>query len=212
MNHRDRPTVILASRNRKKVRELAELLSGLEVGLVSAADFQQAPEVEETGRTFAENAVLKAATVAAATGRWTLADDSGLAVDTLDGAPGVYSARYAGPQSNDVQNNEKLLVQLRDVPEPHRGAQFVCCLALADPAGRIRVQVEGHCRGRLLFEPRGENGFGYDPLFWIAEYHQTFAELSLAVKSVLSHRARAFERLRPELARLIAAGELEFGL
>jgi len=208
MNHRERPTLVLASRNRKKVRELAALLSGLEVSLVGAADFPEAPEIEETGQTFAENAVLKAATVAAATGRWTLADDSGLAVDALEGAPGVYSARYAGPQSNDVQNNEKLLVQLREVPEPRRGAQFVCCLALADPAGRIRIQVEGCCRGRLLFAPRGENGFGYDPLFWIAEYHQTFAELSLAVKSVLSHRARAFARLRPELARLIAAGEL----
>jgi XTP/dITP diphosphohydrolase len=137
-----------------------------------------------------------------------VADDSGLAVDALNGAPGVYSARYAGPQANDAQNNERLLSELCEVPDPRRGAAFICCLALADPAGRIRVQVEGRCRGRLLHEPRGQNGFGYDPLFWIAEYHQTFAELSLAVKSVLSHRARAFERIRPELARLIATGEL----
>lgn len=208
MNHCEKPTLVVASRNRKKVRELAALLSGLPLELVSAADFPAAPEVEETGQTFAENAVLKAATVAVATGHWTLADDSGLAVDALDGAPGVYSARYAGPQANDAQNNEKLLAQLRDVPDLRRGAQFVCCLALADPAGRIRAQVEGHCRGRLLHEPRGQNGFGYDPLFLIAEYHQTFAELSLAVKSVLSHRARAFAHIRPELARLIDAGEL----
>ena len=203
----EKPTLVLASRNRKKLREIAALLTGLDVVLVSAADVPDAPEVEETGQTFAENAALKAATVAAATRRWTLADDSGLAVDALDGAPGVYSARYAGPQSNDGQNNEKLLAELRAMPDERRGAQFICCLALADPAGRIRVQVEGRCRGRLLHEPRGRSGFGYDPLFWIAEYRATFAELSLAAKSVLSHRARAFERLRPQLARLIAAGE-----
>lgn len=208
MNPREKPTLVVASRNRKKVRELAALLAGLELELVSAADFPSAPEVEETGQTFAENAVLKAVTVAAATGQWTLADDSGLAVDALDGAPGVYSARYAGPQADDAQNNEKLLVELRDVPDHRRGAQFVCCLALADPAGRIRAQVEGHCRGRLLHAPRGENGFGYDPLFRIAEYHRTFAELSLVVKSVLSHRARAFAHARPELVRLIDAGQL----
>ena len=204
MSSTEKPTLILASRNRKKLREIAELLTGLDVVLVSAADFADAPEVEETGRTFAENAALKAGTVAAATGHWTIADDSGLAVDVLDGAPGVYSARYAGEQSNDRQNNEKLLAQLRDVPDERRGAQFVCCLALADPEGQIRVQVEGRCRGRLLHEPRGQSGFGYDPLFWIPEYRKTFAELTLTAKSVLSHRARAFEKLVPRLAGLLA--------
>jgi len=204
MTSTEKPTLILASRNRKKLREIAELLTGLNVVLVSAADFAEAPEVEETGQTFAENAALKAGTVAAATGHWTIADDSGLAVDMLDGAPGVYSARYAGPQSNDRQNNEKLLAQLRDVPDDRRGAQFVCCLALADPQCQIRVQVEGRCRGRLLHEPRGQSGFGYDPLFWIPEYRKTFAELTLTTKGVLSHRARAFERLIPQLAGLLA--------
>jgi len=204
MNAAERTTLILASRNRKKLREIAELLTGLDVRLVSAADFSDAPEVEETGQTFAENAALKAGTVAAATGHWTIADDSGLAVDVLDGAPGVYSARYAGPESNDRQNNEKLLAQLRDVPDERRGAQFVCCLALADPAGTIHVQVEGRCRGQLLHEPRGQSGFGYDPLFWIPEYRRTFAELTLTAKSVLSHRARAFEKLIPRLAGLLA--------
>lgn len=207
MNAAEKTTLILASRNRKKLREIAELLTGLDVTLVSAADFPDAPEVEETGRTFAENAALKAGTVAAATGHWTIADDSGLAVDVLDGAPGVYSARYAGPQSDDRQNNEKLLAQLRDVPDQRRGAQFVCCLALADPAGTIRVQVEGRCRGQLLHEPRGQSGFGYDPLFWIPEYRRTFAELTLTAKSVLSHRARAFEKLIPRLAGLL--GEIK---
>ena len=209
MSHCEKRTLVLASRNRKKLREMSELCTGLDMRVVSAGDFPEAPEVEETGHTFAENAALKAVAVASATGHWTVADDSGLAVDALNGAPGVYSARYAGPQANDGQNNERLLSELREVPDPRRGAAFICCLALADPAGRIRVQVEGRCRGRLLHEPRGQNGFGYDPLFWIAEYHQTFAELSLAVKSVLSHRARAFERIRPELARLIATGEFE---
>jgi XTP/dITP diphosphohydrolase len=204
MNAAEKTTLILASRNRKKLREIAELLTGLNLELVSAADFPAAPEVEETGRTFAENAALKAGTVAAATGHWTIADDSGLAVDVLDGAPGVYSARYAGPQSDDRQNNEKLLAQIRDVPDERRGAQFVCCLALADPAGTIRVQVEGRCRGQLLHEPRGQSGFGYDPLFWIREYRKTFAELTLTAKSVLSHRARAFEKLIPRLAGLLA--------
>lgn len=204
MNSTNKTTLILASRNRKKLREIAELLTGLNVELVSAADFPQAPEVAETGQTFAENAALKAGTVAAVTGHWTVADDSGLAVDVLDGAPGVYSARYAGEQSNDRQNNEKLLTQLRDVPDERRGAQFVCCLALADPEGTIRVQVEGRCRGRLLHEPCGQNGFGYDPLFWIPEYRKTFAELTLTTKSVLSHRARAFEKLIPRLAGLLA--------
>ena len=207
MSQYEKRTLVLASRNQKKLREMSELCNGLDMRVVSAGDFPEAPEVEETGHTFAENAALKAAAVSSATGHWTVADDSGLAVDALNGAPGVYSARYAGPQANDGQNNERLLSELREVPDQRRGAAFICCLALADPAGRIRVQVEGRCRGQLLHEPRGENGFGYDPLFWIAEYHQTFAELSLAVKSVLSHRARAFERIRPELARLIATGE-----
>jgi XTP/dITP diphosphohydrolase len=159
--------------------------------------------VEETGTTFAENAALKARSVAQAIHRWTLADDSGLAVDILNGAPGVYSARYAGPEANDRLNNQKLLEQLKDVPDEQRGVQFICCLAVADPEGQVRLQVEGHCRGRLLHEPRGQSGFGYDPLFWLPEYRKTFAELSLTAKSVLSHRARAFYHLHPQLTRLL---------
>ena len=150
--------MVLASRNRKKARELAELLPPLPVQLQSVADFPAAPEVEETGTTFAENAALKAATVARAVGQWTLADDSGLAVDALDGAPGVYSARYAGPGAGDVQNNAKLLGELREVPDELRGAQFICCLAVADPQGAVRLQVEGRCRGRLLHAPAARTG------------------------------------------------------
>jgi XTP/dITP diphosphohydrolase len=198
-----RPVFVLASRNRKKAREMAELLVPVPVELISVADFPDAPVVEETGATFAENAALKARAVAQATGRWTLADDSGLAVDELHGAPGVYSARYAGPDAHDAQNNERLLTELRDVPDERRGAQFICCLAVADPAGTVRIQVEGRCRGRLLHAPRGHNGFGYDPLFFVPEYWQTFAELSPIAKGALSHRARAFEHLRPRLAALV---------
>jgi XTP/dITP diphosphohydrolase len=194
--------LVLASRNRKKQLEMAELLAPLQITVASVANFPDAPEVEETGSTFAENAALKASAVAAAIGRWTVADDSGLAVDALDGAPGVYSARYAGPDATDQDNNEKLLAQLQDTPDEQRGAQFICHLAVADPAGAICLAVAGRCRGRLLRETRGESGFGYDPLFWIPEYRKTFAQLSLTTKSVLSHRARAFHQLLPQLAKL----------
>jgi XTP/dITP diphosphohydrolase len=196
------PTLVLASRNRKKSLEIGDLLAPLNITVLSIADFPEAPEVEETGVTFTENAALKAQQTASAVGRWTLADDSGLAVDILNGAPGVMSARYAGSEATDQDNNEKLLAELRDTPDDQRGAQFICCLTVADPAGDIRLQVQGRCRGRLLREPRGTSGFGYDPLFWIPEYRKTFAELSLTTKSVLSHRARAFCRLAPQLAGL----------
>jgi XTP/dITP diphosphohydrolase len=197
-----KPRLVVASRNRKKSLEIGDLLAPLNIAVVSVADFPEAPDVEETGTTFAENSALKAQQTAEAIGCWTLADDSGLAVDILQGAPGVYSARYAGPDATDRDNNEKLLAELRDTPDEQRGAQFICCLTVADPVGEIRLQVQGRCRGRVLREPRGEAGFGYDPLFWIPEYRKTFAELSLTTKSVLSHRARAFYQVCPLLLRL----------
>jgi XTP/dITP diphosphohydrolase len=201
-------TLVLASRNRKKSLEIGDLLAPLSLTVVSIADFPEAPEVEETGTTFAENAALKAQVTARTLRQWTLADDSGLAVDVLHGAPGVFSARYAGPDATDRDNNEKLLAELRDTPDEQRGARFICCLTVADPAGNVRLQVQGRCRGRLLHEPHGAHGFGYDPLFWIPEYRKTFAELSLTTKSVLSHRARAFYQLAPQLARLDWNGTL----
>jgi XTP/dITP diphosphohydrolase len=140
-----------------------------------------------------------------------LADDSGLAVDALGGAPGVYSARYAGAHGDDEANNRKLLEALADVPDERRGAAFVCALALADPSGTIRLETEGACRGRITRMPRGRNGFGYDPLFLIPEYHRTFGELSALVKHQLSHRSRAFARLRTGLDRLIATGAFAGG-
>ena len=196
--------LVLASRNAKKAREIADLLSRLDIKVLDLSKFPDAPEVAETGTTFAENAALKASETALATAHWTLADDSGLEVDALQGAPGVYSARYAGPGCTDADNNEKLLQALNGLPKEKRGAQFVCNLAIADPTGTIRLQVQDHCRGRIIENLCGSDGFGYDPLFMIPEYHQTFGQLGLAVKSCLSHRARAFRRLIRELGSLTA--------
>ena len=162
----------------------------------------------EDAETFAGNARKKAGETARRLGLWVLADDSGLAVDALGGAPGVLSARYAGAHGDDEANNRKVLEALADVPDDRRGAAFVCALALADPSGAIRLEAEGTCRGRITHAPRGANGFGYDPLFLIPEYHKTFGELSALVKHQLSHRARAFAQLRTGLDRLIVQGVL----
>jgi XTP/dITP diphosphohydrolase len=191
--------IVLATRNRKKRTEMAALVASLGIAVCTLDDFPHSPEVDETGSTFAENAALKARTIAQALGRWTLADDSGLAVDALGGAPGVHSARFAGEQGNDAANNEKLLELLKDTPDEQRGAAFVCHLALADPQGEIRLAVEDRCRGRIVRERHGAGGFGYDPLFLVPEYHRTFGELGLATKNVISHRARAFAKLLPLL-------------
>jgi len=172
----------------------------------SLDDFAGAPEVVEDVGTFAGNARKKAVEVARALAQWVIADDSGLAVDALEGAPGVISARYAGEPSDDSANNRKLLEVTSSLADDRRGAAFRCALALADPTGAVRLESEGICRGRLTRELRGSGGFGYDPLFLIPEYHATFGELSPLVKHQLSHRARAFARLRPGLERLIAQG------
>jgi len=172
-------------------------------------EFPAAPEVVEDADTFAGNARKKASELALATAHWVVADDSGLMVDALDGAPGVLSARYAGEPCDDAANNRKLVEAVANVPDDRRGAAFRCALALADPAGVIRLEAEGSCRGRLTRDLRGEGGFGYDPLFLIAEYHKTFGELSPLVKHQLSHRARAFAHLRPGLLRMIARGDLD---
>lgn len=203
-----RPRLIVASRNPKKTEEIAELLEPHGIELRSLADFPQAPEVVEDGQTFAENAAKKAREVATALSEWTLGEDSGLMVEALDGAPGVYSARYSGENATDEQNNRKLIEELAGVPEEKRGAQYVCHAAVADPTGTIRLQVEATCRGRILESPRGDHGFGYDPLFLIPEYHQTFGELSPLVKKHLSHRGRAFQRLVPRLLRLLTKEDL----
>jgi XTP/dITP diphosphohydrolase len=199
--------LVISSRNPKKTEELRELLAPLGVVVRSAAEFPDLPEVEEDGRTFAENAAKKATQTARLTGRWALGEDSGLEVEALGGAPGVYSARFSGSGATDESNNAKLMAELAGVPPERRGARYVCHVALADPSGTIRLSIERTCRGRITTEPRGSNGFGYDPYFLIPEYHRTFGELSPLVKRQLSHRGRALAALLPEMKRLLAQVE-----
>src|SRR5262245_49031780 len=182
--------LVLGSHNRKKLGELAELLSPQGLVLKTLADFPAAISVAETGQTFAENARLKATEQARHLKAWVLGEDSGLSVDSLGGAPGVLSARFSDPGATDERNNRLLLERLAGVPVEKRTAHYTCYAALADPEGHVRAESEGICRGRILTQAAGSGGFGYDPLFEIVEYHRTFGELSPAVKSVLSHRSR----------------------
>ncbi len=187
--------LVLATRNRKKLAELKQLLEGMEMEVLGLEEFPEVPEVEEDGTTFAENAVKKARAVAQATGLVALADDSGLEVDALGGRPGVHSARFAGEHGDDAANNAKLLELMKDVPDEERGARFRCVIAIADPDGRVHL-VEGTCEGWIGRELRGEHGFGYDPLFVVGELGKTMAELPPEVKNRISHRAKALERAR----------------
>ena len=196
--------LVLGSGNAKKLVELRLLLPQDSIRLTSLAEIADSIDVEETGQTFAENAALKATEQAKHLGRWVLAEDSGLTVDALGGKPGVYSARYAGNHGDDEANNDKLLSELKDVPPERRWARFNCYLCLSDPHGVVRLEEHATCRGRIATERSGGGGFGYDPLFVIAEYHKTFGELDLAVKRAISHRSRALRAFVPKLLRLIA--------
>ncbi len=198
--------LFLATGNAGKVGEFRALLTqhlpDIEFVLQTPRDWPHPlPEVEETGRTFAENARLKAVTLAAATSLPALADDSGLCVDALGGAPGLYSARWAGPKATDADRNAKLLAALVEVPDEARTARFVCAVALALPDGTVWT-AQGQCAGTILREGRGGNGFGYDPLFLVAGLNQTLAELTDAQKNARSHRARAVARLAPVLRKI----------
>ncbi|SNR67606.1 XTP/dITP diphosphohydrolase [Humidesulfovibrio mexicanus] len=187
-------TLVLATRNAGKIRELQALLSGLGFEILGLDSFPHMGEIEETGSTFAENSLLKARTVATATGLVALADDSGLEVDALDGAPGVYSARYSDPGATDEKNNQKLLDALRTVPEERRGCRFVSVVAASAPGG-AELLAEGRWEGRVLTAPRGAGGFGYDPLFLDLELGQSAAELAADEKNARSHRGRALRAL-----------------
>jgi XTP/dITP diphosphohydrolase len=187
-------TLVVATGNPGKLREIQPYLEGLNWELKLKP---QELDIDETGMTFAENAVLKASQVAQATGEWAIADDSGLEVTALDNAPGIYSARYG---SSDVDRIERLLRELGDSPD--RSARFVCAIALARPDGTIALQTEGICPGEILTAPRGEGGFGYDPIFYVPEQGLTFAEMPHDVKQELSHRGRAFQALLPQLKAL----------
>lgn len=195
--------IVVATRNRKKMGEIAELLAPYGIATLCVADFPDIPETVEDGSTFAENAAKKAREVAIHLGRWAIGEDSGLCVDALGGRPGIFSARYAGDLADDDANNVKLQAELAAFDAGRRGAGYVCSVAVSDPTGAIRLTEEASCRGRITSAPRGRNGFGYDPYFLVPEYHQTFGELPAVVKRHLSHRARAFERLIPRLARLL---------
>lgn len=198
--------LVLGTRNAKKAIELQELLAPFAVRVSTLADFVDAIDVVEDGDSFAANATLKAKQQARHLHHWVVGEDSGLCVDALGGAPGIYSARYSGPEATDAKNNEYLLQQLRDVPRPQRTAHYVCHVTLSDPDGKIRADCEAICRGRIRFEPAGTAGFGYDPLFEIAEYHRTFGELGTAVKSLISHRARAMRQFVPQVVQLLRQG------
>ena len=190
--------LVLASNNKGKLAELQAML-GDSITVRPQSDFTDI-EAEETGLTFVENALIKARHAARVSGLPALADDSGLAVDALGGAPGIYSARYAGG-GGDAANNAKLLEALKDVPDTERGAQFICALALLRHADDpIPVICEGAWQGRILHAPSGEHGFGYDPLFWVPERDCSSAELSPQEKNQLSHRARAMALLKARLA------------
>ncbi|MFD7900658.1 RdgB/HAM1 family non-canonical purine NTP pyrophosphatase [Kitasatospora sp. NPDC059747] len=196
--------LILATRNRHKVAELRAILgeAGLDVELVGADAYPEIPDVPETGVTFAENALLKAHALARATGLPAVADDSGLCVDVLNGAPGIFSARWAGKHGDDRANLDLLLAQLSDIAEPHRGAHFFCAAALALPDGTERV-VEGRLLGTLRTAPAGDGGFGYDPILQPLGETRTCAELTAAEKNAISHRGHAFRALAPVVKDLL---------
>ncbi len=198
------PALLLATGNRDKAREMAELLAGLPLTLKTRADFDALPDVEETADTFAGNALLKAEALSEATGLMALGDDSGLCVDALEGAPGLYSARYAGPDCTYQDNNQKLLAALANVPAAQRTATFVCVVAVVVP-GRTPVTFEGRCDGVIADGLSGGEGFGYDPLFYVPEQGQTFARMPAATKAAISHRAQAFALARQWLAREVLA-------
>ncbi|ALE06533.1 nucleoside-triphosphate diphosphatase [Arthrobacter sp. ERGS1:01] len=203
------PKLVLATHNQGKLRELRELLRGQVPGLdvdvdVVDAGAVDAPDVKETGVTFAENSRLKAHEVAKATGILAIADDSGLAVDVLGGSPGIFSARWAGRHGDDAANLALLLAQLGDIDAGHRGARFVCAAALASPDGSLDVVREGTLEGTLLTEPRGAGGFGYDPILQPLGLEKSCAELAPAEKNAISHRGNAFRALLPHIVAALS--------
>ncbi|HXG50991.1 MAG TPA: XTP/dITP diphosphatase [candidate division Zixibacteria bacterium] len=199
--------LLVATRNPGKLEEIRDLLRFLPLSIVSLDSILNPPQIVEDGRSFEENALKKARTLADFSGLPTLADDSGLEVDALGGAPGIYSARYAGEEGDDRKNNEKLLAELEGVPEERRTARFVCVLALCVPACGGAAEcwtVRECCEGRIAFAPTGKNGFGYDPLFFYPPFGKTFGEVDRQTKATVSHRGKALRRLAkmlPEICR-----------
>jgi XTP/dITP diphosphohydrolase len=194
------PKLLLATNNKGKLREYQSLLQGIPFEIVTLADQGITADVAEIGKSFEENAALKATSLAAISWLLSLADDSGLEVDALGGEPGSLSHRYAGENASDADRVDFLLSKLKDVPEKKRTAQFRCVIAIAEPHGRVEL-CSGVCRGVIINEPRGTNGFGYDPIFYLPELNKTMAELTLEEKNRVSHRARAAEKARELLMK-----------
>ena len=197
--------LLVATNNLKKRVELETMLSGLSVEVVSLELFPNAPEVAEDGATLEENAAKKASQTARACGVHAVADDSGLFVDALEGRPGVQSARYAGPHPTSEKLCRKLLREMRDVPDGKRAAHFRCCIAMADPKGRIVLTASGRVDGTVTCEMRGGGGFGYDPVFYYEPARKTFAEMTPEQKNAVSHRGQALRAFRREFAQLLAS-------
>jgi XTP/dITP diphosphohydrolase len=197
--------ILIATQNAGKVREMTKLLEGLPIILRNLRDFENIAEPEETGSTFLENAVLKAEYYSLQTNLPALADDSGLEVEALGGAPGIFSARYAGSDATDAERTVKLLAEIEKTGDEKRLARFVCAAALTDEKGRTIQTALGICDGKIAFAPRGANGFGYDPVFIPAGFSQTFAEISASTKQQISHRARALEKIIEFLRGFYAA-------
>ncbi len=200
----DTMRILVATSNSGKVNELLDLLADLPVELVDLRAFPNIIEPAETGATFSENAALKASYYALQTDCWSLADDSGLEVEALGGAPGVRSARYAGPGASDGERIGKLLGELKDSANPNRRARFVCAMAVADEKGAIKMTADGFCDGSIAFDPRGDGGFGYDPVFIPEGFSRTFGELPGEIKRQISHRKRAASEIIQQIRRFYA--------
>jgi XTP/dITP diphosphohydrolase len=200
-------TLILGTRNAKKIREIEPLLADLPICLLGVSQLGHVPEIPEEGKTFLANASAKGQGVARAAHEWTLAEDSGLVIPALGNEPGVDSAIYAGKHGDDLANNRKLLSKIVAIPGEQRLAYYECVAVLCNPDGEVVAVTEGRCHGRIVTEPSGHGGFGYDPLFLIPEYHKTFGELGPAVKAALSHRAKAMAQMRPAIIQYVGIGE-----
>lgn len=195
------PKLLLATNNAGKVKEYRSLLQGIPFELVTPKEMGNTMDVAETGATYRENARLKACSLAAQSGLLTLADDSGIEVDALNGEPGVMSARYAGENASDAERIDHLLSELKDVPKEKRTARFYCLIAIAQPNGTVRF-CDGECKGTIAFKPSGERGFGYDPIFYLPERGKTMAELPVEVKNQISHRGTAAQKAKLLLQKM----------
>jgi XTP/dITP diphosphohydrolase len=194
--------ILIATKNRGKFREIWRALRGLGLKMYSLNDFSDAPEIEEDGKTFTENALKKARFYSNYFGKLTIADDSGLEVDALKGLPGIYSARYAGDGASNRENNQKLLTEMEGIRISKRGARFKCAMAMVSHEGKEAV-VEGSCRGRIGFREIGKKGFGYDPLFILPKYGRTMAQLTIKEKNRISHRGKALRKLRKIIVKTL---------